>query len=185
MPRNRLPKSHPVAVAPATQRLGRTVLLAWLGFVVTLVTLQAILEWIDPRVWHRILDWNAVGTAWGLSAIGTPAHAEGRFVVGEGLRIEIIRECTAVHPAILFLAAVVGYPSGWRAKLLGAALGLPALMAINLLRLVGVCYVGSVRPAFFETAELLVGQSLIFVATLLLWLAWAVLLVPRHDTRRA
>jgi exosortase/archaeosortase family protein len=158
---------------------------AWLVFVVTLGALQAFLEWIDARAWDGILDWTARGTAWGLSAIGTAAVVEGRFVAAPGLNVEIIRECTAVHPAILLLAAIAAYPSGWRAKLLGVAFGLPLIVLVNFVRIVGICQVGIVRPAIFETAHMLVGQTLIVAATLLIWLGWAILLVPRHAARPA
>ena len=82
--------------------------------------------------------------------------------------------------AAIFLAAVVAYPCRWRAKILGVGLGLPAVMLLNQLRLVSLCFLFRWDPAHLETAHVLVWQSLIVFLTLDLLAIW-VATVARHD----
>ena len=65
------------------------------------------------------------------------------------------------------------------------ALGVPLLLLLNGVRLVSLFYIGHWWAQAFETAHLLVWQSLLVFLTLLLWLLWAATLVPRDDARTA
>ena len=78
--------------------------------------------------------------------------------------------------AAIFIAAVIAHPARWGRRLLGIGLGVPALVVINIVRLVSLCYVGALRPDLFDVAHELVWQSLMVFLTVVLWLVWAVTL---------
>jgi exosortase/archaeosortase family protein len=69
-------------------------------------------------------------------------------------------------------AAIFAYPRPLRIKFLGLAVGVPVLFALNFLRLVYLFYVGVHIPAAFDFAHSVLGEALIIMATLGLWLAW-------------
>ena len=161
-------------------RRHRRILRSWVIFIVLLETQHLLLDWSGPRVWDFIDEWTARITTWSLSLLGVEAHADGKLVSSSIYSIRIIRECTAVHPIMIYVAAVLAYPCAWRSKSLGAVCGTAAILLINQVRLVSLCYIGLWYPAMFETVHILVWQSLIIFFTVLIWICWASLVTPSH-----
>jgi len=122
------------------------------------------------------------GALWLLGAEGQTA---GTVVTSKIFSAEIITECTAIFPIMIFLAAVIAYPSGWKKKLWGIALGVPAILVVNLIRLVSLFYIGYWFPTVFEAAHLLVWQSLIIFFAVLFWLVWVEVFVHRGQMHHA
>lgn len=87
--------------------------------------------------------------------------------------IEVVDACDGVIPSCIFLAAVLAVPGHWRAKLWGCLLGVPAILAINLVRIVSLVLLGAWRPDLFEKVHIYVGQALVIASSLALWLSWA------------
>lgn len=160
----------------------RRVLRSWLVFVVSYVALMAVLFlWAAPLVNRHVTVWTARTTAWTLWILGAKAESHGTAVTSPLFSYDIVTECTAVFPVIIFLSAVLAYPCPWRRKIVGIAAGIPVLLLVNLARLVSLFYIGYLFPGTFQTAHLLVWQSLMIFFTLLIWLFWAARSVPRHE----
>jgi exosortase/archaeosortase family protein len=68
---------------------------------------------------------------------------------------------------------VLAFPSSWRAKLFGLALGFLAIQILNLVRVVTLFWIGHHRPALFSTAHTVLWQSAVVIAGVLLFLLWA------------
>jgi archaeosortase B (VPXXXP-CTERM-specific) len=118
----------------------------------------------------RALDW-----------LGHPNRRAGSmlcFLDSHGL--QIVSECTGVYAAILFLAGVLAFPTTWKARLVGLAVGLPILLLVNLARLValGLLVGTSSRwmPFFHEYVWQVLFVGLV-VGLYLLWIRW---MVPRE-----
>ena len=151
-------------------------LLPLLLFAITYAGLLAVLlHGSDSVVTRELNSWTARTTALALWALGAHGLATGTLVTSSIYSLKIINECTAVFPIIIFLAAVVAYPARWLQKLLGVALGIPALLLLNLFRLVSLFYIGYWCPAAFETAHLIVWQTVMIILTVFMWLLWAML----------
>ena len=163
----------------------RRILRSWLVFLGLLLGMHLLLDWSGPRVWDFIDTSTARMTCWILTLLGVDAHAQGKDVVSSIFSMRIIRECTAVHPVIIYIAAVVAYPSSWLPRLLGAAAGTVALLLVNQVRLVSLCFIGHSYPEAFESAHMLVWQSLIIFITVLFWVIWASFVNPGHDSGTA
>jgi exosortase H (IPTLxxWG-CTERM-specific) len=160
----------------------RAVLRTWVGFIVLYAVLMAVLFiWAAPLVNRQMAIFTARTTAWTLWLLGAQAQSAGTAVISPLFSFDVITECTAVFPMIIFVAAVLAYPAPWRRKLLGLAAGIPILIAINLVRLVSLFYVGYLYPKLFSTAHLVVWQSLMVFFTVLLWLFWAARSVGTHE----
>ncbi len=127
---------------------------------------------------------TAAMLAGALWLLGAGGQTTGTVVTSKIFSAEIITECTAVFPIMIFLAAVIAYPSGWRKKLWGIALGVPAILFVNIIRLVSLFYIGYWFPSVFETAHLLVWQSLIIFFAVLFWLIWVEVFVHRGQMQQ-
>ena len=144
---------------------GRRVLLrAWLLFLGVLLALHLLVVAGGPGLSDAATRLNAELTAGALTLLGAGARVDGNLVSTSFFQAEIIFECTAVYPIAMWIAAVLAYPARWRPKLLGIALGVPALMLINVVRLVSLFYIGYWWIEVFDTAHLLIWQSLLVFA---------------------
>ncbi len=107
-----------------------------------------------------------------ISLLGTPVHVSQRVVSGAGFSISIENNCNAIFEIGFFLVAVVAYPAAWRGRLWAFLIGPPLLYAVNLLRVLGIFYVGARYPDLFDEVHLYVAQSFFILCIALLWLAW-------------
>ena len=98
----------------------------------------------------------------GIVVMGT--HIEGRFPM------EIVRNCDAIEVNILFVSAVLAFPAAWQRRALAVALGLPALVLLNVLRICALYAVGVHAPQLFAVAHEQVFPLLLVVAAALAFL---------------
>lgn len=142
----------------------------------------ALDQWANEWVNVRLSEATARLTAWTLTLLGHEARADLAIVRSPLCTFEVIGECTAYYPAAILLGAIVSYPCRWRPKLVGIGLGVPAVLILNQLRLVSLCYLFRWDPAHLEIAHVLIWQSLIIFLTLLLWLVWVATVVRRDES---
>lgn len=114
---------------------------------------------------------NAVAAL--INIFGAGATVLDSQVLSPRFSINIAMGCDAVEASSLFLAGVVAYPTSWRAKLIGFAIGIPVIHLINLARLVGLYYAGVYLPSVVEELHVYVAQTIVILlstAVLILWL---------------
>ncbi len=133
---------------------------------------MALFAWADPVVTPSVNAWTAWVHGFLLDLLGLHIAVEGAIVYTHSGNFEIIWECTGVTPLSLFLSAVLAYPSGWRKKLLGLALGVPAILVVNQARLISLVFISRWWPRYQDVAHILVWQTLIVFFTVVLWLVW-------------
>lgn len=73
---------------------------------------------------------------------------------------------------ILLTAAIAAFPAPWRYRLIGLAVGLVSVQALNLVRIVSLFYLGIWHKPLFDWAHLYIWQALIMLDTLLVWMMW-------------
>jgi archaeosortase B (VPXXXP-CTERM-specific) len=157
---------------------------AWLVFFAVIAGFQTLLERAGGRVEELAALGTAALTTGVLQLLGVEAHRHKKMVdVDASFLATIIFECTAVVPVMLWVAAVLAYPTGWRPKLLGLLIGIPILLGINLVRLVTLFIVGERWAAGFDFVHMQVWQSIMIFLTLLLWVVWAITFTRRDETR--
>jgi len=103
------------------------------------------------------------------NVVVTGAHIDGRFPM------EIVRNCDAIEINILFLSAVLAFPASWRRKVVASVLGLCVLIALNVLRIALLYFVGVHAPDRFA-----VVHEQIFPLLLVFAAAFAFLLCARY-----
>ena len=116
--------------------------------------------------------WTAMSTGQVLNVLGASVSTTGTIVGSSSFAYNIVAECTAVGPIILFAGAIIAYPTAFRSKMLGIAIGVVSLSVINLVRLVSLFYIGAAFPEYLPMAHFLVWQAAIIIFAILLWLFW-------------
>lgn len=116
--------------------------------------------------------WTAGLTAFTLDLLGADASVRDATVSAYGSRLLVVADCTPVGPVLLLWGAMLAFPAPWRAKLVGITLGGLLLVALNLVRMVSLVYIGVLAPSYLETVHLLVWQSIMILSAILIWLFW-------------
>jgi len=90
----------------------------------------------------------------------------------EGFAYEIYFRCTGVLPVAFLTVSILAYSRPLRYKLIGLAVGVPLLLALNFTRLVHLFYIGVHNPHVFDLAHKTLWEGFIILAVFGLWLAW-------------
>ena len=107
-----------------------------------------------------------------LTLIGVPASSDGAIVGADAFSAVIVPECSALNVIVLFGAAVLVYPTAIGARLRGLLLGVAALFALNIVRIVSLILIGIHYPHSLEDAHLWVWQTAMALAAIGLGIMW-------------
>ena len=91
-----------------------------------------------------------------------------------GFGYEISLGCTGIVPAVMLTTGVLAYRARAAKKLVGVLLGVPAILLLNLVRLVNLYVVGIGWPSAFDVMHRFVWEVVVILSVLALWLAWVV-----------
>lgn len=153
-------------------------------FVAVLATFAAVVllvhreEEILGALLAPVTLWTAETTIRLLDVLGIEAVRQSTLFFGpQGVIYEIYYGCTGVLPVVTFAVALLALPGcSWRRRLVGLLLGVPLILAANLVRLVHLFHLGVHRPEWFPLAHSVLWEAglVILVATAwLTWTAWA------------
>ena len=120
----------------------------------------------------RLARWTARGTVFILSLLGLEVDLSGTTVTGPALRLEIAKSCSGSFVFLMYAAAVIPFPVLWKSRLKGLLMGLLTLLAVNLLRTSLIVLVVSRFPGALWTFHIIVGQALVIVAMMGVFLWW-------------
>jgi len=147
--------------------------LIFLGLLIVLTTTFPFLsDKFNPQLtWLMVVTADVTGFC--VKLFGLTVRVSGRVVSLSNFSIEVVGECTGLYEMLIFLAAMIAYPSSWNKKLIGAGLGIPFLYVINIVRMVFIVIVGNWSPKTFDFMHLYfwqVAMILIIVSTWILWI---------------
>lgn len=108
-----------------------------------------------------------------LDLLGQRVDMQGTVIRNDRFAVNIMNGCNGVETMLIFLSAVLAFPAPWGKRLLGAALGVVAIQAVNLLRVVALFLTGVYFPDFFDASHTVVWQTLVILCGVLLWIVWA------------
>lgn len=149
-------------------------------FILTFVVVLGVLFGVEilKPVQHAVIDpWTnmlARMSAWLMTWFDSDVVSQGRVLrsTESGFGVSIEAGCNGVEAAIILIAGVIAFPAPWQLKLAGIAVGIVAVQAANLLRVISLFYLGQWNMAAFEFAHLYLWQALIMLDVLLVWLLW-------------
>ena len=154
-------------------RLGRATFGSWLVLAASLgLALAIYYGLLGSTLVEYVAAWTADWTSYGLDLLGTSTTVDGTILSSDSFAVNIVAECTAIGPLVLFIGAVIAYPASLRNKALGILLGLVVLSLVNLVRIMSLFLIGSAYPRYLGVAHLLVWQTAIILIAIVLWLLW-------------
>ncbi len=111
-------------------------------FLLTFFALQYAWETSRGSELERmVIDRATVAPAAGLINLLWPGQgvtSRGHRIVSPDGRLNILNGCEGLETLFLLIAALAAYPFCWRARLLGLALALPLVFALNQVRIVAL-----------------------------------------------
>ena len=138
---------------------------------------------LTPPGQALVVPWTALvadASAGVIRAFDSDAVAEGKTLYSResGFAVTIEAGCNGVEAMLVLAAGILAFPAPWRAKAIGLAVGIVAIQALNLVRIVSLFYLGQWQRDWFEWAHLYVWQALIMLDALIVWLLWIRALPP-------
>ena len=157
-------------------------------FFLLFLVLLAVLFGLELTPW--VQAWFVVPWTNALAAISTSlvtlfdanVIATGKVIRSStnGFAVSIEAGCNGVEATLVLLAAILAFPAPWKHKFIGLAIGIVAVQALNVIRVISLFYLGQWNFEVFEWAHLYVWQALIMLDVLIVWLIW-VRRVPLDD----
>jgi exosortase/archaeosortase family protein len=109
-----------------------------------------------------------------LGAIGGfPVERMGTIMGSGSFEVDIAPACSGAVPTSIYLAAVFAYPTSWRARWLGTAIGIGVIQLVNIFRVCALFLIGLYFHAAFHDTHVYVAQALVVCVAVALWLYWA------------
>lgn len=173
MPRK--PSTTPAPPEPPFRQRNRRELTFLVLFAVLLggsFTLVSV-NWVNDHVVEPFTAGIARVSGATLDFLGQDVRMQGTIIRGSRFAVNIRNGCNGVEAMLIFLAAVLAFPAPWRARLLGLALGVVAIQAVNLVRVVALYLTGAYFPSFFDASHTVVWQTVVILFSVLLWILWA------------
>ena len=99
-----------------------------------------------------------------------PVTVNGDIALGAGNNTVVVRGgCNGIEAIFLMVAGILAVPATSNRRLLATAIYLPILYILNLFRVLMLVYVVVVDPALFDTFHHQVGQGVMVIAVMALW----------------
>jgi archaeosortase B (VPXXXP-CTERM-specific) len=146
--------------------------LIFLGLLIILTsTFPFLSDAFNPQLtWLMVVTADVTGFF--LNLLGLSTRVSGRIVSMPNFAIEVVGECTGLYEMLIFLAAMIAYPAGWKKKLIGAGLGIPLLYVINVVRMIFITVVGNWSPQTFDFMHMYFWQVAMILIIVSVWVLW-------------
>jgi archaeosortase B (VPXXXP-CTERM-specific) len=134
-----------------------------------------------PAAVEFAVDATAKLEYWVLRLFSDQASLTGAAVYFGHFAVRIITECTGLFEMVIYAACVLAFPTSWRKRGLGLLLGIPAIYAFNLLRILCLLVVGRYANSMFDFFHLYFWQATLIIMITSVWLLWIYAIV-RDET---
>jgi exosortase/archaeosortase family protein len=138
--------------------------------------------------WDQALYGYLVANAWLsnliLNVLGVDSTTSEVSIRSSQFAVNIRRGCDAVEPSWLFASALLAFPAPLLRKIPGILVGVAALLALNLVRIVSLFLIGIYFPSLFKPAHLEIWPTAFIIAAVLLWWAWIQWATPKESIPR-
>lgn len=149
-------------------------------YLVSFAVLAFGLSVMTAQPWYadHVKEPLARGLTWlvgnGISMCQVPVVRYGKVLMDpvSGFAMEITHACTGLMLSLLYVCAALALPVFWLRRLSGALFGFCFLMAINVIRLFSLYFIGRINQAAFEWAHNTAWDTLILVLATVCYLLW-------------
>lgn len=146
-----------------------------IAFFFSLLTYNPIVKRIDIAwMLAQLSAWLSWVLLRGLGMlIGFPVEIDGTNLGSGEFVVDVSPACSGAVPSIIYLSAVFAFPTSWRSKLIGAAMGVGIIHGVNLLRVVALFIIGLFFNQYFHETHVYIAQALVVAVAIATWLFWA------------
>jgi exosortase H (IPTLxxWG-CTERM-specific) len=117
--------------------------------------------------------WVATVSGHLLGLFGEKISINGCSLSSPRFSVTIYNGCNGLIATLILLSGVLAFPARWTGKMIGVIGGILAIQIINLVRIVSLFYIGVFVPKLFNQAHIYIWQSIVILASVALWIAWA------------
>lgn len=104
---------------------------------------------------------------------GVNAQAVGMTLSSPRFSVAIFNGCNGLEASIVLFSGILAFPSRWRWKAFGVALGLLLIHVVNLVRVLSLFVLGMVKREWFSAFHNVIWQVVIVVLAVALLVIWA------------
>ncbi|MGB8657580.1 MAG: exosortase H [Candidatus Zixiibacteriota bacterium] len=108
-----------------------------------------------------------------LNIFGSWTYVSGTNLSCKDFGINVVYGCNGVFATAILLSGIIAYPSRIKQKLIGILIGIPAIFAINQVRVISLFLLGRKYPDIFEEVHVYVWQPIVIIFAILVWDFWA------------
>jgi len=108
-----------------------------------------------------------------LRVMGEDLTVRGCLLTSPRFSVSVFNGCNGLITTMILVTAVLAFPTSWRAKMIGIVGGITGVQLINMVRIISLYYVGVFIPQYFNSAHVIVWQSIVVLSGIALWVAWA------------
>ncbi len=111
-----------------------------------------------------------------LNVFGEKSQVTDGIIYSPQYAITVLPACTAIEFSCIYCAAVLAFPASWSRKLIGIAVGIVAMTALNLVRIMSLYFTGIHFTSYFTVMhEQIWGiiQIPAIVGFCIVWVKWA------------
>lgn len=140
-----------------------------------ILTWDPILKYVDLGAsLAQLSAWMSFGVLKVIGAIGGfPVHKMGTIMGSGSFEVDVAPACSGAVPTSIYLSAVFAYPTSWRARWLGTAIGIGVIQLVNVVRVSVLFLIGLFFHEIFHDTHVYVAQALVVCVAVALWLYWA------------
>jgi exosortase/archaeosortase family protein len=113
-----------------------------------------------------------------------PIELVGRTITSPNSHLRITRGCEGVEIFLIFVSAIAAFPSSWRAKVRGLALGFLLSYLLSVTRLIALHFTLRYLPKAWEALHGLVLPLGPIIVVMLYFLHWSAGVTARSANRR-
>lgn len=143
------------------------------GFIVFTIVFYLLTDadWFDTFRAPLVAAYTNISSVL-LNIFGQSTNANGAMLTSPRFSVNVQEGCDAIVPTILYITAVLVFPTSWRHKMWGLGIGVPALFGLNLIRIISLFITGLYAPQFFDFMHVEFWQALFIILTVLLFIQW-------------
>lgn len=107
-----------------------------------------------------------------LGVIGERVVTDGTVIRSALFAVDVKNGCNGIEATLLLVAAMCAFPAGAKARAAGLAVGLLAIQAVNLVRIVSLFWLGAHRRDVFDLFHAAIWQTILILLAVGIFLAW-------------
>lgn len=157
-------------------------------FVILFLVYLGVVAVVYPLITNElyfIVEGMMIGTAqiegFVLSAFSSSTYASGKVVSFNGFPVKIIEECTGIYEILIFIAAIMAFPTTMKKKGIGLAFGVPLMYLFNVVRILVLVVIGSYYYDIFDFMHLYFWQVTLILMITSVWVLWILKVVRREE----